>query len=127
MPPSGYSNVQSDSIVGFLVSCSHALKSEGLQKKLDPCSALKAECTNIVKAFNLYSDNAIGKAVLKLTLTFYESILESRPIDYDEFDRVVQEKAFDTKGTILSIHVPDDNERPHNDMMQPIGHKAASG
>ncbi|WP_435415084.1 hypothetical protein [Polaribacter aestuariivivens] len=106
MPPSGYSNKQSKSIVSFLESVSNSLKSEGLEFNLTPLEALAREIKNIDDIVVSEKFGRLSGIVLELTKWFYEEIIKSSPQDYDVFIDVRNKILDEVYDDILDIHVP---------------------
>ena len=106
MPPSGYSNMQSQSIVSFLESVSNSLKSEGIEFELTPLEALRRELKNIDDIVVSEKFGKLSGIVLDLTKWFYEEIIKSLPNNYKEFIEIRNKILDEVFDDILDIHVP---------------------
>ncbi len=106
MPPSGYSNKQSKSIVTFLESVSNSLKSEGIDFELTPLEALKREIKNIDDIVVSEKFGKLSGIVLELTKWFYEEIINSSPQNYEELIEIRNKILNEVYDDILDIHVP---------------------
>lgn len=107
MPPSGYSSEQGAEIVAFLRSCSAALRREAEISGTMPVEALRAECRNIESLLLTGSEGrGLSRAVLELTLRFYEEMAGREPGDWPSFERVVAEVLESAFVAICAIHVP---------------------
>jgi hypothetical protein len=106
MPPSGYTAPQSKSIINFLDSVSNSLKEEGVSFCLTPSEALQREINNIDVILDSEKFGESENKVLELTRSFYQRILNKRPLDYQNFDTIRDSLLEETDVQILKIHVP---------------------
>ncbi len=105
MPPSGYSQQQAELVSRFLESCADALKCETLAAGHTMLDALRAECNDIRAQLANGSEDAYGKAVLQLTLVFYEGVAECSPADAEQYEASVQAAVRDVREAVLGIHI----------------------
>ena len=107
MPPSGYNIDQTSSVATFLASVSCSLENEGLKKNLLPVEAMKAECRNINIILMQRNGDLFADAVLTLTKIFYEEIIQSDPLTYEDYRQKVAEIVSRAKEQITRVHVPE--------------------
>jgi hypothetical protein len=107
MPPSGYTKIQSDSVVKFLRSCCRDLEKVGLAQGLTPVEALKQESANITKILNSTNRNSPTHSVLKLTQAFYDGLKKETPMSYKVLRQQVGVALARLDEEILAVKVPE--------------------
>lgn len=105
MPPSGYSQEQSELITKFLESCAHALEEEASKGDIALHEALRFECDNIQAVLANEQLDYFAHSVLKLTLFFYEKLRGKQIRDSATFSNELKNILQTVASSISSIHV----------------------
>ena len=107
MPPSGYTKVQSNSIVKFLRECCRDLEKVGLAQGLTPVEALTQESTNITKILKVSLRSSPTRSVLKLTQVFYDGLKKEDPKNYKVLRQQTKVALDKLNEEILAVKVPE--------------------
>ena len=105
MPPSGFSRDQSRPVIEYLLSCSQALRSEGVPLGRPPRVALEAEIDTMVDALTKGYGDSFIRPLLSLTMDFYQRVHDAKPEDWDHFDLVVQKVLGQLETSVLAVQV----------------------
>lgn len=105
MPPSGYSEQQAGLVMALLESCAEELKKQALLTGRAMVEALRGECEDIRSQLADGNNDRFGRAVLQLTLAFYEDVMKMSPNDADEYDESVERVLKSVQNGVLAIHI----------------------
>lgn len=105
MPPSGYSQIQSEAIISFLRSCASALVEEARELELNPSQALRRECEDIRRSLSGNSHDPIASRVLALTESFYATLLKREPQSFSQFSAELESALSQARAAVLNIHI----------------------